>query len=430
MHSLTPLLDNEPQRSAASEPHGRPSELAGPGDAERLSPKHDRAGEDRLRTIRLVVSEDLALESRDDAHVVVVNTASAARVRLSVSAYRFVKAFSSACRIDQVVSDEAASRLLPQLRMLIDKGILVDPDAPKPADAARLRAAVAYKFCGAPAHLKSTTPDFVILGLPYDLSGETDSRLAPALIRQKSLDYSYQLDFGDGCPRGWFDVNSGVWMLRGAKLADAGDVPVDYGESRDRFFERARGALAECGADQCVPVILGGDRSVTRAALGALRRGCKLTLVQISPDPERAATEGAGRHALQVDGVERVVSLGASCDDARAAGYDALLNFGAKTLRERGPEAIVRAWGEGLAIYLSIDLGIAAPASMKAGADGLPGGLALHELKALIAAIGKFHRIVGIDLVGLDTRSPSPELTAIIGCHLALAAMSATHDRR
>ena len=67
---------------------------------------------------------------------------------------------------------------------------------------------------------------------------------------------------------------------------------------------------------------------------------------------------------------------------------------------------------------------------MKAATTGLPPGLTLHELKLAIAAIGKTHRIVGIDLVGLDPRSRSPELTAIIGCpHLALAAMSAAYDR-
>ena len=109
---------------------------------------------------------------------------------------------------------------------------------PCPRIPARLRTAVAYKFCGAPAYAKSTKPDFLILGIPHDLAGDGDSRLVPALIRHKSLDYSYQLEFGNGRPRGWFDVNRGAWMLRGATLADAGDVPVDYGESRARFLER------------------------------------------------------------------------------------------------------------------------------------------------------------------------------------------------
>ncbi|TGX52430.1 hypothetical protein E5A73_16720 [Sphingomonas gei] len=371
------------------------------GDARHSGPQGDPAGADPLLTTRLMVSDDLALESQDDTHIVVINTASSARTKLSLSAYRLLKAFARPCRIDQVAPAQVAAQILPQVRMLVDKQMLVDADAPVPADTVRLRTAVAYKFCGAPAYAKSKIPDFVILGVPYDLAGETDSRLAPALIRRKSLDYSYQLDFGDGRPRGWFDVNRGVWMLRGATLADAGDVPVDYGENRACWVERVGTALAECCTGHSVPLILGGDRSVTGAALGGLRHPGKLTVVQITADPEHAA-DGAGRHLLRMDKVERVVSLGACLD--------------------RRPET-VRAWGDALSIYLSIDPSIA-------GARWTaPPGPTLHELKVLIAAIGKVHRIVGIELVGLDMRSRSPELAAITGCHLALAAMSAAHDR-
>lgn len=389
----------------------------------------DYADEHRLTAIRLMVCDDLALESRDETHVVVVNTATAARIKLSHSAYRFLKAFESPRRLGQVVPDQAATRLLPQVRMLIDKQMLVDADSPASADPARLRTAVAYKFCGAPAYAQSTKPDFLIFGIPYDLAGDTDSRLAPALIRRKSLDYSYQLDFGDGRPRGWFDVNRGAWMLRGATLADAGDIPVEYGEDQACYFERVGRALAECRAEQSVPVILGGDRSVTCAAVGGLRHDRKLTVVQITAKPERAAAEGAGQHLLRMDKVERVVSLGGCHDDPGGSPCEGLLLCSADRLRQCGPEEIVRAWGDKLPIYLSIDLSIATEAYMKAATAGLPPGLTLHKLRMLIAAIGNFHSIVGIDLVGLDLRSRSPELTAIIGCHLALAAMSAAHDR-
>ncbi|HEU0135272.1 MAG TPA: arginase family protein, partial [Allosphingosinicella sp.] len=273
----------------------------------------DRAGEDRLTSIRLVVSSDLALESRDDTHVIVFDAASAARTKLSLSAYRFLKAFESPRRIDQVVPDQSVGRFLAQVRVLVDKRILVDADSPPAPRTARLRTAPAYRFCNAPAYAGSATADFVIVGAPYDLAGDIDSRLAPDLIRRKSLDYSYQLEFGDGRPSGWFDVNRGVRILRGATLADAGDVPVEYGESRARYFERVGEALEQCRAGPSVPLILGGDRSVTRAALGGLSGEGKLTVLQITADPRLAAAEGAGEHLGRMDRVERVLSL---CPDA------------------------------------------------------------------------------------------------------------------
>lgn len=371
----------------------------------------DSAGHGSLTATSLVVCSGLALESRDDTHVIVFDMISGARTKLSLSAYRFLKAFESPRRVDQVVPEQSLPRILPQVRMLIEKRMLVDADAPPSYETARLRTAAAYKFCNAPAYARSTEPDFVILGAPYDLAGDTDSRRAPALIRQKSLDYSYQLEFGEGRPRGWFDVNRGVRMLRGATFADAGDVPVEYGESRARYFERVGEALGECCTGRSVPVILGGDRSVTYAALGGLRHQGKLTLLQITAEPQSSAAAGLGQGLSRIDKVERVISLGAD------------------SLGECGPEESVRAWGDELSIYLSIDLGTVPQAYMKAETDGLPQGPTLNELKMAIAAAGKLHRIVGIDLVGLDPGSGSPELTAIVGCHLALAAMSAAYDR-
>jgi agmatinase len=385
--------------------------LAAIRDKESPRRQSESADHDPLTATRLVVYSGLALESRDDTHVIVFDMVSGGRTKLSLSAYRFLKGFESPHRVDQVVAEQSLPRILPQVRMLIEKRMLVDADAPPSYERVRLRTAPAYKFCNAPAYARATEPDFVILGAPYDLAGDIDSRLAPALIRRKSLDYSYQLEFGEGRPRGWFDVNRGVRMLSGATLADAGDVPVEYGESRARYFERVGEALAQCCTGQSVPVILGGDRSVSCAGLGALRGEGKLTVLQISAEPDRSAAEGAGRGLLQMDRVERVVNLGADM------------------LRESDPEEIVRAWGDELSIYLSIDLSIVPETYVKAAVAALPPGSTLHELKTSIAAIGRVHHIVGIDLVGLDLGSRSPELTAIVGCHLALAAMSAAHDR-
>jgi agmatinase len=357
--------------------------------------------EQDLTALRLQLSEDLALESRDEAHAIVVNTASAARLKLSLGAYGFLKAFEHPRRVSEILTEQEAGRLLPHLRKLIDKQMLVDADAPPDAAPLRLRAAVAYKFCGAPAQGGQAGADFVILGVPYDLAGRGDSRLSPTLIRQKSLDYTYQLEFGDGRPRGWFDVNRGVRMLRGATFRDAGDVVVEYGEGRARFEERV--------AAVTVPLILGGDRSVTAAAIPGIPTAEKLTVVQIAANPDLAAAEGAGRHLARLAHVDRCISLGGSP--------------GAEV------DELARNWGEDLPVYLSIDLGTAAEACSKEGAGGFTPGLAVHELKLMIAAIGRNHRILGIDLVGLDLRRPYPELSAVIGCHLALASMSAAHDR-
>lgn len=392
-----------------------------------------------LLAIRFVVSDELALESQDETHVTVVNKASAARLKLSRALYRFLLGFDTPRRIEHVVGVEPPSRLLSQVCMLVDKRMLVDADAPASDDAFRLRTAVAYKFCSSPGYVRSTAvSDFVVLGVPYDLGGEVDCRLAPAAIRQKSLDYTYQVQFDTGRSQGWFDVNRGVRILEGASIVDAGDVYVDYGENQCVLFARIDRAIEDACTTETVPVILGGDRSVTYAAVNCLRRRQPLTVVQFAMEPairggegERAVTaSGLGRSLLQMNGVELFVSLGNS-DEAsdREQCSERLIVKSASSLRQQYPEDIARLLGVDLAVHLSIDLSVVTAEYARSDATGAPRGLTLHEIKGLIRALGTAHRIVSIDIVGLDMERESFAISAVSACHLVLVAMSAAYDR-
>lgn len=391
-----------------------------------------------LLTLRCVVGDDVALERQDDRHVVVVNTASNARLRLSRGLYRLMRRFDTPRSLEQVVGAERAARLLPQLRMLLDKRMLIDADAPRPVSAQRVRGAVAYRFCNAPAFAVSAAPaDFVVLGLGYDLGGELDCRGAPAAIRRKSLEYAYRLGFDDGRPLGWFDAGRDAWILRGAGIADGGDVPVDYAQPQSALFERLDAALAQVCHGASVAVLIGGDRSVSYAAVDRLRRRGPLSVVQFAATPPDRGADAAGPVAadalaarlLHLPGVEGFHCVGGNAAVAGVA-RPRLSIVSAGDLRRDGPQEFARGLGERRSIYLSIDLSVTTPGYVRpmAGASTSP-GLRLHEIKAAIAALGAAHRIVGIDLVGLDAHAELAEIRAVAACHLALAAMSAAHDR-
>lgn len=383
----------------------------------------------RLLALRLVVSGDLALESKGNDHVVVVNDASASRTRLSLAAFRFLRMFESPRRIGEALPIQSLAGILPTVRVFIDRHILVDADAPKVESVPKLRVATAYKFCSAPAYVKPIVPHFVILGAPYDLSEDIESRLVPDLIRRKSLDYSYLLGFNDGRPRGWFDANRSLWILRGATIADAGDVRIDFGENQARFLGRMADALDECCVGQTVPVVLGGDRLVTRAAVGWLCSRQTLTVVQITCEQEPSAGEGAGLEMLRFAGVERVVRLGMLHGIRNHSRRVNLWECSAATVRDLGPERVANTWGENAAVYLSVNMSVTARDCMKSAGNSPSDRLTFHEIGALIAAIGNIHRIVGLDLVGLDMASELSALKATLGCQLALAGMSAAYDR-
>ncbi|WP_426752830.1 arginase family protein [Myxococcus sp. Y35] len=386
--------------------------------------------------IRLVLSDDLIVESQDETHVTVANTATAARMKLSIAAYRFLKAFVKPRRLDEVVPPGAVAGARAQIAKLLEKGMLLDADAPRAGRALRLRTAVPYRFCSAPAYnAASAADDFVVLGVPYDLAGADDCRGAPSAIRQKSLDYLYRIRIEDGRSKGWFDANRKTWILRGATLADAGDVYVEYGEDQADLFGRIASALEAFG-EGTVPVVLGGDSSVTYAVAAALRRRGSLTVVQLSARPvaspssasEVIGTDEVAARLLQLDGIERFVSVGGP-EAPPASPADRAVLYDVPTLRQAGLETLARDWDGTSAVHLSIDLGLTKPEYMRTDEHGSSAGLSLPELRSVISALGRMHRIVGIDLVGLDMRSRYAHLSAAAACDLALTAMEASRQR-
>lgn len=386
--------------------------------------------------LRLVLSDDLILESQDETHVTVANTATAARMKLSIAAYRFLQAFVKPRRLDEVVPPGSAAGVRAQIGKLLEKRILLDADAPLAGRAIRLRTTVPYRFCNAPAYnAAGAADDFVLLGVPYDLAGTVDCRGAPTAIRQKSLDYLYRIDIADGRPKGWFDANRETWILRGVTLADAGDVYIEYGEDQADLFGRIASALEEFGEGR-VPVVLGGDGAVTYAVAAALRRRRPLTVVQISANPatgpssasEVIGTDEIAARLLQLDGIERFVSLG-GLEPPPASPGDRVRLYDAPTLRRACLETLACDWGGTSAIHLSIDLGVTKPEYMRTDEHGSSAGLSQSELRNVISALGRMHPIVGIDLVGLDMRSRYAHLSAAAACDLALTAMDASRRR-
>jgi agmatinase len=398
-----------------------------------VSPDEPRKGDPSA--LRLVLSDDLILESQDETHVTLANTATAARMKLPIAAYRFLKAFVKPRRLDEVVPPGSAAGARAHIEKLLEKRILLDADAPPEGRALRLRTTVAYRFCNAPAYnAASAADDFVVLGVPYDLAGAVDCRGAPTAIRQKSLDYLYRIRIADGRPKGWFDANRETWILRGATLADAGDVYVEYGEEQADLFGRIASALGEL-REGTVPVVLGGDSSVTYAVAAALRRRRPLTVVQISAAPathpssesEVIGTDEVAARLLQLDGIERFVSLG-GLETPPASPSDRVRLYDAPTLRRASLETLASDWGGTSDVHLSIDLGVTRPEYMRTDEHGASAGLSQPELRNVISALGRMHRIVGIDLIGLDMRSRYAHLSVAAACDLGLTAMDAARQ--
>ncbi|GAB6876242.1 arginase family protein [Thermaerobacter litoralis] len=118
-----------------------------------------------------------------------------------------------------------------------------------------------------PEALQPGQADFAVIGVPFDaaVGFRPGQRLAPRAIRDLSTRYA--LPWGPDNP-GYWDIQDDRWYLKGCRLVDLGDADPLYTdlEHLDRSVAAMVGAALRAGA---VPVVLGGDHSITFPVLKA-----------------------------------------------------------------------------------------------------------------------------------------------------------------
>src|SRR3972149_764517 len=101
--------------------------------------------------------------------------------------------------------------------------------------------------------------DVAFLGVPFDqaTNDRPGSRFGPLALREASMRFQ-AVDEGEG----WLDAERGERILRGASMADAGDVDIRTVEMEENF-RRITEAAAFVRSRCRVPVFAGGDHAIT-----------------------------------------------------------------------------------------------------------------------------------------------------------------------
>jgi agmatinase len=286
-------------------------------------------------------------------------------------------------------------------------------------------------------------PDVAIVGAPYDegTSHRPGSRFGPNAIRAATYHAgsvnSLQLDIQP------FD-----WLA----CADAGDAPIVPGnpERAHEVIRRKVEVVMQAGA---IPIVLGGDHSVTWPAATAVAAGVapqSLGIVHFDAHADTAATTWgslrshgtpmrrliesgavAGRNFVQV-GLRGYWPPPETLDWMRENG----LRWHFMTeIEERGAEAVVadaiaQALDGPQRIYLSVDIDVLDPGMAPGTGTPEPGGMLTRELLRAI------RQVVGaVDLAGMDVVEVAPaydmaEITAAAANRCVLEAVSALAVRR
>ena len=241
---------------------------------------------------------------------------------------------------------------------------------------------------------------YVVAGIPFDSSQSyrSGSREAPQAIREASReieDYDMLEDFD----------------LLELRIADMGDIEVSLGnneETEKRIFESARYILD----NDAVPVLLGGEHTISAFAIGAFPRDTLFLSFDAHLDFREDYLNNRFSHACVLRrvaehvGCENVLAVGvrSACreelNDAEKLGagfipFDECYNL--EALQTRLKKAV-----EGRKVYLSIDMDVFDPKDARGVANPEPPGFFFFDFLKILDFIK------GANLVALDVTEVVP----------------------
>jgi agmatinase len=294
-----------------------------------------------------------------------------------------------------------------------------------------------------PAEMRAAEVDVAIVGAPFDdaVSHRPGARFAPRAIRTATYATgtlnSLQLD---------------VEPFRWLRVVDAGDaniVPAWLERGHALIYRK----VLEVAASGAIPIVLGGDHSVTwpsASAVAEVRRPGSIGIVHFDAHADTATDDwgvlaghgtpmrrliesGAvkGRNFVQV-GLRGYWPGVAVFEWMRAQGMRWHLM---REIEERGSEAVIAdAISEALdgpdAVYLSLDIDVIDPGMAPGTGTPEPGGMLTREVLRAIRQI-----VAAVDLAGMDVVEVSPpydhaETTAMAAHRAVLEAISALALKR
>ncbi len=247
---------------------------------------------------------------------------------------------------------------------------------------------------------------FVVVPVPYDLTStyQSGSRRGPGAILEASANMElYDEELGKET------YLAGIHTL----------LPLDAdARGPAEMVNTVRRTIAGIVADGKIPVMLGGEHSITLGAVQAVQEGFpKLSVLHLDAHADlRDSYQGTpfshAAVARRISGICPLVQAGIrsmSAEEAEFLKTDPLKSYSADFIREN------RSWWETISgdlqgdLYLTVDLDVLDPSVMPATGTPEPGGIAWWDLIRLVREVSKRCRIRGFDVVEL---APIPGMIA------------------
>lgn len=367
----------------------------------------------------LVVHPDLAIVAADQDNTVVWHTKRAWRATLGQATARLWQAFAVPRTVDSVVDSLAGGderlrdRMKDSVAVLRERELLArhDPDGVVlPSGRGGMFNAPVLPLSDA---LRGDTADVVFVGMPYDVgaSHRPGSRFAPNYLRRLSGALFQYRDAPDG-PPGAYDPVSDRWLLAGTRLADTGDVTQVVHTRNGPSFDALAEVVGACAAAGRLPVVLGGDHSITLPVIHGLAThhdAIGVLHIDAHADYAEPRTDGwreechHGNVMNWVIGHERVHRIAQygirQLENPRSVPDPKRVVWPGTSSCQAEPEQLLGQLPEELAYHVTIDVDGLDPAVLSGTGTPLPGGFAHRELVALLELLCRNRRVVGVDMV-------------------------------
>lgn len=247
---------------------------------------------------------------------------------------------------------------------------------------------------------------FVVVPVPYDLTTtyQGGARKGPSAI----VDASCNMELYDE------EVESEIYKVGIHTLPPLEPVASGPEGMLNRVEEAVSGVL-ESGK---IPVLLGGEHSITLGAVRAVKRFYpKLSVLHLDAHADmRASYQGTpyshacvGRRMQELCPVVQVGIRSMSEEESAFIRKEKVPVFGAAALR-RDPAWVSKVLRHlTMDVYISVDLDAFDPSVMPATGTPEPGGMLWHDVLDLVRDVCRNRNVVGFDLVEL---APIPGMVA------------------
>ncbi len=297
-------------------------------------------------------------------------------------------------------------------------------------------------FLTDPEQLDSWQPDVAIVGAPFDLAttNRPGARFGPRAIR--SLAYE----------AGTYHLDLGIEIYDYLEVIDYGDAHCPHGQT-EASHANIRKRVYEIASRGIVPIILGGDHSITWPAATAVADVHGYGNVGIVHFDAHADTADIidGNLASHGTPMRRLIESGAVPGDrfvqVGLRGYwppaevfawmkeQGMVWHTMQEIWDRGfkevmADAIAEALSKADKLYISLDVDSLDPAFAPGTGTPEPGGMAPVDLLRMVRQLAVDHEVVGMDVVEVAPAYDVSDLTVNVAQRMVKEALAGMAERR